>query len=236
VEEKLDVHSWMSAVPDRSEPEIDYDDRNVEERAAELACGVPGMESESQLSKALLANVEQALLYLLDKQNFKWLLRRIRHSATFIEPGADGFSIHEQVLNLPYRPNSDLFIKLDWQPVKFLRSQYASTKMTSISTCITYIGSGLQVEVVGCETYVERTWRTYGTFVLETINRAIHAALDDVNGWLTHQSGCKGYNANRCQTPLLLSRSTGRCSWTSVLTREEQVFGPEVMSWQSKRR
>ncbi|KAK3628217.1 hypothetical protein LTR56_018731 [Elasticomyces elasticus] len=123
--------------------------------------------------KGLPAEINRARQFLVESEEYQWLLNGIKGTCRLMETGSHIGAMRNQLIDLQDLAAPCFDLNIDWDPVKFLESQYADTPGGTISTTITYNGKGDLIEAVGCEEYVHRMWPLFGGMVLDCVEKAV---------------------------------------------------------------
>ncbi|KAK5733160.1 hypothetical protein LTR17_009901 [Elasticomyces elasticus] len=158
-----DFFSWIAGVSGDGDQPAD--------RPSDLL-DLPDLDFERIRDEDLPADANQARQFLVKSEEFQWLLNRIRWTCRATETGPECRALRQQLID-KQDPATPCVVVIGWDPVEFLKSQYADAPGGTISTTITYNGTGDLIEAVGCEEYVHRMWSSYGGMVLDCVERAV---------------------------------------------------------------
>ncbi|KAK4958392.1 hypothetical protein LTR10_004819 [Elasticomyces elasticus] len=136
---------------------------------------LPDLDFERIRDEDLPADVNQARQFLVVSEEFQWLLNRVKWTCRVMETGPQYGALRNQLLDLRDLAAPYLYVHIDWDPIQFIQMQYADAPGGTISTTITYNGTGDLLEAVGCEEYVHRMWPSYGGMVLDCVESAVRA-------------------------------------------------------------
>ncbi|KAK5701612.1 hypothetical protein LTR97_004428 [Elasticomyces elasticus] len=164
-----DFFSWIAGVSGGGDQPAD--------RPPDLL-DLPNFDFERVRDEDVPADVNQARQFLVESEEFQWLLNRVKWSCRAMETGPQSRALRNQLIDLRDLAAPCFEVYIHWDPVGFLKSQYADGPEGTISTTITYNGMGDLIEAVGCEEYVHRMWPSYGGLVLDCVERAVRDGVE----------------------------------------------------------
>ncbi|KAK3634401.1 hypothetical protein LTR56_015280 [Elasticomyces elasticus] len=151
--EKFDINSWAANVSGHE---------NETAKVPPDIADLPELDDIQHNDGDLPADIGQARTFLLMGTEFQWLLNRIKTLSTTMETGRERLQVHKYLVSLPLDRHCSFEAVLDWDPLHFLEQQYKDVPDATISTSITYNGTGDLVEAVGCKDYISRARTSLG--------------------------------------------------------------------------
>ncbi|KAK5724765.1 hypothetical protein LTR15_004813 [Elasticomyces elasticus] len=139
-----DFVSWIAGVSGDGDQPAD--------RPSDLL-DLPNLDFERVRDEDLPADVNQARQFLVESEEYQWLLNRIKGTCRTMETGSHFHAMRNQLIDLQDLAAPSFVVDIDWDPVEFLESQYVDAPGGTISTTITYNGTGDLIEAVGCEEF-----------------------------------------------------------------------------------
>ncbi|KAK3626899.1 hypothetical protein LTR56_019525 [Elasticomyces elasticus] len=165
-----DFVSWIAGVSGDGDQPAD--------RPSDLL-DLPDLDFERIRDEDLPADANQARQFLVESEEFQWLLNRIRRTCRATETGPECRALRQQLIDIQDLVVPCFAVHIDWSPVKFIETQYRGEPGGTISTTIAYNGTGDLIEAVGCKEYVHRMWPSFGGMVLDCVERAVRDGSKD---------------------------------------------------------
>lgn len=178
----------LGAKPDRSDDPGLHDklaflwsaDGATRDGIPEDALTEQGCADPDQDEIAIIPDVAQARVFLVEREDFLWLLERIKTATAMMATDTVDTDVRASLIDM-MRHGSTRDLRMDWTPVRFANEQYGRSNDLQLSSVICISGSGPNVQGSTCGDYVSRMWPRFGSDMLLCFTKAMQ------NGFGTRQ-------------------------------------------------
>lgn len=162
------------------------DDRKVVEGTPEdLYVELDCTELERSDESPAIPEIPEAKAFLVESEDFQWLLDRIRTASQTMSTGRSDADVREALISIVGTSRECIF-ELDWVPVQFANEQYGQADGCELSSVICICGSGINVQAITCEDYMNTMWPRLGQALVSQITTAMHIGLGAYKGTYAH--------------------------------------------------
>lgn len=134
-----------------------------------------------QEDSLMILDVSQAKTFLVENEEFQWLLKRMVIAANMETDETVDSDIREALIKV-VGCETTYTLKLDWTPVQFANEQYERPSTLQLSEVICLSGVGSSIQVISCGDYVDRMWPCMGRAVLVGISEAMQSGFGIYQG------------------------------------------------------
>ncbi|KAK5745366.1 hypothetical protein LTR17_001527 [Elasticomyces elasticus] len=128
-------------------------------------------DDQEEVPAPHIPDVSSARTFLVDSDEFQWLLSRTVSEAGLVSTGTTYADIRTQLIDI-IGPKQDLHFVMDWDPWAFCREQYSGLALLDIGKVICLSGGSERAHAQSCGDYLTRVWPTTAALVLHVVNRA----------------------------------------------------------------